>query len=272
MGAKPKVKKIGGSFDTFSFSLRGDNARVSPTYFEWSDDTYDGKPKLFFFGDALREAAYHDPYWCVAILTEPRGLHPENYEFVEQNHDKFHTVLTFDKALIDAVPNAKFYPLGGSSIAFDLWGHYEKTKDVCMIVSKKNTTPGHKMRHTIVKEFPNRIDFYGSGVGKPFDRKFDILKEYKYCVVVESEYRPNYFSEELIDAISVGCIPLFWTPGKEGRRIVTEFNLITFNNTLVLEYIINWPPLQLHPLDPELVKKYAIAEDWIWNVYPELFT
>lgn len=228
MGAKPKIKKIGGSFPTFSFSLREDNARVSPTYFEWHDGLVGDQGKIFVFADKLRfwAAAYHDVEDCVAILTEPRGLHPEDYEFAREHHDQFHKVLTYDRQLLEAIPNGLFYPLGGSSIAFEDWGIYPKTKDVCMIVSEKNTMPGHKLRHEIVKQFEGKIDFYGAGVGKPFKHKFDVLKDYKYCVVVESENREDYFTEKLIDAMSVLCFPLIW--GSQGDWIKKYFVSVSF--------------------------------------------
>lgn len=274
MGAKPKVKKIGGSFDTFSFSLRGDNARVSPTYFEWTDGLEGDVGKTFVFGCSLEFAAgINDPERFVAILTEPRGLHPENYEFVENNHNLFHTVLSHESILHDKVPNHRWYPIGGCSISFDDWDIYPKTKNICMIVSDKNTTVGHKIRHEIVKRFHGRIDFYGSGVGKPFDRKLNVLKDYKYVVVVESDYYPVYFTEKLIDAIAVGSIPIYW-----GWGLKPVFDWVNFEGLDEFEEIIS--NIENNPDSYSIntgknmmsARHFCIAEDYIWKHFSGLFT
>jgi len=278
MGAKPKVKIIGGSFlgHSKSMSLREDNANVSPTYFEWTDDYNADVPSVFYAGGSIRDSNLNQKHKNVAILIEPPSLHPENYEYVKEHHDKFHAVLTYSMDLLNAIPNGRFYPLGGSSIAFEDWGLYPKTKDVCMIVSEKDTMPGHKLRHQIVESFSNQIDFYGAGVGKPFDRKFDILKEYKFCVVVESEDTALYFTEKLFDPISVGCFPIynnFFTNNKLRTHLYVQhfeniLNLKTELDRSINKTISN--PILAHNLYN--AERYRIAEDFIWTNYPELFT
>jgi len=280
MGAKPKVKIIGGSFlgHSKSMSLREDNANVSPTYFEWTDDYNADVPSVFYAGGSIRDSNLNQKHKNVAILIEPPSLHPENYEYVKEHHDKFHAVLTYSMDLLNAIPNGRFYPLGGSSIAFDDWGLYPKTKDVCMIVSEKDTMPGHKLRHDIVKEFEGKIDFYGAGVGKPFERKFDVLKDYKWCIVVESEATNNYFSEKFIDAMSVGCIPIYHVDSH--FHFSFNFDFIHFFGLASLrgfkEKIMSYYAQSIDDTNVdeniEMAKNYAIAEDWIYLHYPELFT
>ena len=81
----------------------------------------------------------------------------------------FKAILTYDSALLKQLPDkARLAPFGGSWISFDKWGMYEKTKDFCMILSDKTTTEGHRLRHEIAKEFGDKIDLYGAGVGQQF--------------------------------------------------------------------------------------------------------
>lgn len=280
MGAKkPRVGLIGGTLATKSITLRGDNIDVEPTYFTWSRDI--GDFGTVFYMDCPPDRVYADmedipPQKKVAILVEPRGLRPETYQYVEENYLLFDHVLTYDRKLLNAIPNSLFYPLGGSSIALEDWGVYKKTRKICMIVSEKKQTQGHQMRHQIVEMFDGEIDFYGAGVGKPFERKFDILKDYRYCVVVESDLSPDYFSEKLIDAVSVGCIPLHYCD--RGNYCNVFFMKHHFTDIeglgdlliMIRNNMLYWDEQQLH-YNLDAAKKFRIVEDFIFEVHKELF-
>lgn len=281
-----KVKILDSAFTPFgnSASLREENENIHPAYFQW--DTIVRNPSPAFFTDGhLSDVTEWMllPAKKVAWLLEPSHLRPENYEHVLRNYGLFDCVLTYDKQLLDDCEIARAYPFGGSSIAFDKWGMYPKTKNVCMILSDKQTTEGHKLRHQIAKEFGDRIDLYGAGIGKPFDSKFEILKDYKYCVVVESGRSDFYFTEKLIDPISVGTLPVYW-----GCPSIDKFlSVRSFKDLEELSRIItrlkNYPSDYLHykriagAFENVFIKnikeaeKYRIAEDWIYNEYPDLF-
>jgi hypothetical protein len=295
MEQKPKVRIFDGSFIPYvkSASLRKENKDVSPTYFEW---TTEGEPTKTTFvangdikyvekhlGDYLYPGVWDDRF-VVALLTEPPDLHPENYQAAYDLHGYFSHVLTYSKEwhekMDGLVGNTRFYALGGSSIAFDKWGMYPKTKDICMILSDKKTTEGHKLRHQIYEKYKDSglIDFYGAGAGKPFEGKFEILKDYRYCVVVESCQIDYYWTEKLIDPISVGTIPIYWgclsigkwfdVYGMQRFKTINEIEMI-FDN------FANWDMHKEHRrhIQKNLneAKKYRICEDFIYQKYPELF-
>lgn len=278
MGEKLNVGLIGGTLVTKSISLREDNAEVEPTYFNWIEGAGDGS-SVFVMDSAADSTHSRDQIQQkkkVALLVEPRALRPENYEFAEQNFNLFSHVLTYNRQLLKAIPNGLFYPLGGSSIAFEHWGMYRKSKDICMIVSEKNTTPGHQLRHEIVDRFEGRIDFFGSGVGRPFARKFDILKDYKYCVVVESDTAQDYFSEKLIDAVSVGCVPLHYCQRDNYSNVYfmkhhfTDIEGLEDLLILIRNHMLYWDEGSTkHNLD--IATRFRIAEDFIFEVHKELF-
>lgn len=291
MEQKPKVRIYDSGFTPYvkSASLREENKDVSPTYFEW-DNNCGNLDDGIFITDGILRAQNGYGKDAIAWLIEPRELRPENYNAVAIKHDLYKNVLTYDKKLLDKCPNALLYPLGGSSIALDNWRVYPKTKGICMILSDKKTTEGHKLRHKIAGEFGDRIDLFGAGVGKPFESKFDILKDYAYCIVVESCRIDSYFTEKLIDPISTGAIPLYWGCPSIHNFIDGDsgFDLHSFEDMEKLNFILNRigsQALFLHNHYRHIAgahgnslrnnlkkaKKYRICEDWIYIKYPELF-
>ncbi len=214
---------------------------------------------------------------AVAWLLEPPSLQEWPYEFVAKYPKKFDAIMTYDKRLLDAGDSrVKFAPHGGSWIDWDLWGMHEKTKDICMIVSDKKDSKGHKLRHEIAKEFSDVIDIYGPSF-QTFDRKWDVLRHYRYCVVVESVKMDYYFSEKLIDPFSVGTIPIYW-----GCPTLSDYfpgnGYLAFNSIDDLKGVLSYIGIkdyqnrehgaQLNLLN---AKTYRMPEDWMFEHYPELF-
>ena len=115
----------------------------------------------------------------VAWLVEPKSIHPWPYEEVKHMLDEFDLVLSHHEEIISLGDNVRWVPGCGTWIDPLEWGLYPKTKKICMIASSKNTTEGHKLRHSIVNKFGNSIDVYGKGY-RPFPEKLDILKNYMF--------------------------------------------------------------------------------------------
>lgn len=282
MEQKPKVRIYDSGFTPYvkSASLREENKDVSPTYFEWDRDCGNLDDNIFVTDGQIRTQNGYGKN-TIAWLLEPRELHPENYDAVATKHYLYKNILTYDKKLLDACPNTLFYPLGGSSIAFEKWDIYPKSRDICMILSDKKTTEGHKLRHKIYEAYKDSglIDFYGAGAGKPFESKFEVLKDYRYCIVVESCRIDSYFTEKLIDAISVGCIPFYWGADCINPLIIgrPHFMAWKFGDIESLKALMNldlddrYPIGTLQEFNLKKAKKYRICEDWIYTKYPELF-
>lgn len=279
---KETIRVFGANFTGYakSASLREENASVEPTYFDWMPEhgfTTLIPPRIWYVDGAIGKRASVPN---IAWLLEPRCLHPENYENAKKYHDHYDYVLSYDKEFLEEIPNGLYYPFGGSSIAFDKWGIYPKTKNIAMFYSGKDTTEGHKLRKQIVEQFGDRIDVYGAGVGKPVDTKFEVLKDYAFCVIIESCFIEGYFSEKLIDACSVGTIPIY-----KGDPNITDmgFSVVPFHN---LESLLQRTPLSdyrhySHIMDNfgdnsvlkdhETAKQYRCVEDWLYTHLPELF-
>lgn len=87
-----------------------------------------------------------------------------------------------------------------------------KTKGICIIVSDKAFTPGHSKRlqfvHDLKERLGERVDVWGRGIAD-FNSKWDLLKEYRYAVVLENSMENDYLSEKLPDAWLAYCLPFY---------------------------------------------------------------
>jgi hypothetical protein len=270
-----KIRLIDSCFPQTTASIAGDNDWRGPTHFEWCriGEKCDSVA-TWYTNWTLKESTRLHPF-NVAWLFEPPAIQSWPYDGIAKNRKLFKAILTYDKRLLNLGDSRfKFVPHGGSWIDWDLWGMHEKTKDVCMIVSDKNESEGHKLRHKIAKEFGDRIDVYGPSYQK-FDRKFNVLKDYRYCVVVESVKMDYYFSEKLIDAISVGCVPIYWgCPSLE--KFFDTSGILWIGNLSELSDLLNilsdvWMLGDVLSINLETAKQYRMPEDWMYEHYPELF-
>lgn len=269
-----KIRIFDNSFmgHSKSASLREENADVSPSYFEWTDEGPLTKP-TFFTSDSIKDVAkYGSAPGKVAWLLEPRCLRPENYQAAKENQAYFDVILTYDTEFINEVPNAKFYPFGGSSIAFDKWGIYPKSKDICMFVSEKKQTEGHRLRHKIAERFGDHIDLYGAGVGKPVESKFEVLKDYRFEVVVESCFIENYFTEKIVDPVSVGTVPICYRGSNYG--FFDEFPIFAY---FFFSHQHEMPQNAYEIYEDQLprwqtgARDMRIIEDYLLIFFPQLF-
>jgi len=275
-----KIRLIHACFpQTNSAACSEDNAERKPQHFEWCRESCDSL-YTWFTNWTLRTPDIGKYPARVAWLLEPPSIQDWPYKWTLRNREKFDAIMTYDKRLLELGDNRfKFCPHGGSRIDWDLWGIYPKTKDVCMIVSDKKESEGQKLRHMIAQEFGDRIDVYGPSY-TPFKRKFEVLKDYRYCVVVESIKMDYYFSEKFIDAVSVGCMPIYWgCPSIEQKF---GFVSIQFDNLASLAGILLalFPFVKAHPECwteefglanfIEKAKQYRMPEDWMFAEYSEL--
>jgi len=174
----------------------------------------------------------------IAWLLESKAITPKAYDDIVKFEDKFDYILTHDENLLNR--NKKYIKtiVGASRINDNLWGLHKKEKLISMIASKKRLTEGHKFRHIISNQLSGKfeIDMWGSGY-KVFGDKLLPLKNYAYSICVMNTNVNNYFTEILIDPISVGCVPILW-----GCPNITEYfnsdGIINFTTLEELENIL----------------------------------
>lgn len=87
-----------------------------------------------------------------------------------------------------------------------------KLDKIAIITSNKAFTRGHRKRLEFIlklkEALPNLIDLYGSGFNTVED-KYDVLKRYKYSLVIENSQFYNYMTEKLMDAYLSECFPIY---------------------------------------------------------------
>jgi hypothetical protein len=261
-----------------------------PNFFEW-DRTGETKDVVFFTDAALHLAAM--PTWKnskrIAWILEPPEIHPHAYQFVARYHKLFHEVLSFDLKLGEHIP-VKYCPSLMTWIPAHQRRLYEKTKFASMVVSGKQITPMHKVRHELAEKLDQLgiVDLMGSKY-QWFDNKIDSLQDYKYHIVVENSTCPGYFSEKVIDCFATGTIPIVLNLGKNPANIIQtklgeKITPDWYNNFTVEELIhqVKYMKDKFGRPDQQeidMVRKNLnnmnklgfCAEDFIWEQYPELF-
>jgi hypothetical protein len=179
----------------------------------------------------------------IAWLFESRGIVPNVYARVIQERkriENFDMFATHDVKLASMFSNGAFVPVGGSWLSEDEIFISPKTKLTSMIASEKRLTPGHQLRHKVIKEFEGKktIEFWGKSVGRDFSSKTQPLGEYMYSVCIMNMSYDCYFTEILTDCFLQRTIPIFW--GTDAvRNIFDERGFYTWKNISELNSILS---------------------------------
>lgn len=207
-------------------------------WFEWVWDRKLQDNYLTVFTDQyLHEALGNGSQHKVAVLFEPPVVSPEIYQFVEQHHDAFDYVCTFDERLLGK-GNFVYYPYGTTWIHEGYRGVYTKVKNLSMVASDKRFTHGQRLRHAVADRFRSNIEgLFGRGYN-PIQNKVDGLAHYRYSIAVENCDINSYFSEKLMDCFLTGTVPIYW-----GFPKVLEFfdpeGIILFKDPVELDRVIS---------------------------------
>lgn len=214
----------------------------------------------------------------IAWILEPRAIHPQVYSWIEKNNRLFDYVLTFDTDLVDRGENFLYYPHGRC------WINGEpttlvKNKLCSIIASGKNFAPGHQLRHDVIRNKYDVVDVYGYGY-KPVQNKREALDAYMFSITIENSIQPGYWTEKIVDCFATKTIPIFWGD----KSICDHFDgdgIFFFDKLTTLEEILeairfdgdNLYQTRIDAINKnfELVEKYRIPEDWMYETYPFLF-
>jgi hypothetical protein len=237
-----------------------------PKFFEW-DRTFNSD-LMVFTDNSLSKVDEIDCEKKIAWLVESPSITKESYDYIKNNHHKFYKILTFDRQILENIPNTNLLPIGGCWIKEEDIKIHKKNKLVSIIVSTKRNLEGHILRHNIVDNFPN-IHVYGSGYNH-IDNKITGLKDYKFSIVVENQKTDYYFTEKLIDCFVTGTIPIYWGCPSIGNFFNIE-GMVTFENIEDLNNIIeNLDSIYEKKVgyieeNFNLAKKYLIADDLVFQ-------
>ncbi len=292
----PKVNIFDAAF--LHTGSKGKCKLYPPTSFEWNDQRFSGKTdfgdEIVFFTDSFLHMAKDIVAGKkVAWILEPPPFRQCNYDTVMENFEYYDYVLTYADFMLNYDKNkVLFYPYGGSMIPQEKWSldsSKNKTKLCSIIVSDKNATEGHKLRHKlvdIIRRNNLNIDVLGSGYGEYID-KYDGLYQYKSTLVISGENLDFCFDEKIIDAFATCTIPIFWGCkgigcffNTGGIISINRINDYLDNENYVVEYLNSILDMVNYKYDDTLMeihenfwfsKVYTCAEDWIYTNYPFLF-
>lgn len=91
--------------------------------------------------------------------------------------------------------------------------NHKREKLLVIITSSKTMTQGHinrlKFLEKIKQIYGDQVDIFGHGFQSISD-KFEILKAYKYTIVLENSSYPDYWTEKLADALLAETYPIYY--------------------------------------------------------------
>ena len=209
----------------------------------------------------------------IAWLVESKAITPSAYRDIIYHEHKFDYILTHDAELIRRNPNKYIRSIVGASRVPDTeWGLKSKTKLVSMIASRHTITNGHVFRHDIAKNLSHKhnIDMWGNGYVS-FESKLTPLAEYCYSICVVNTRVDNYFTEGLIDPISLGCVPILWGCPNIEEYFNTD-GIISFNDINELDNILTnisfddyFSRIDAIQENIEKAKEMKSTDDYIFN-------
>ena len=269
-----KVRLKDGCFkEEYSATFGGENAGEGPTFVDWCRKDPCGSLFTWYTDTNLHKADNDFAPERIAWLIEPPGISDTHYRDAYKNRRQYRKIFTFVRFFAEMGSPFAFYPLGGSWIHLDNWGLHEKTRQISLIASRKKDTEGHNLRHLIARHY-NHLDKFGTGY-EPIESKLEGLAPYRYSIVVESWRGDYYFSEKLIDCLSVGTIPIYWgcpsigeffdVDGIRSFNTMSELNRIV-NSISVVDYQSRMKAIKNNI---EIAKQFRCAEDWLFLNHKE---
>lgn len=146
------------------------------------------------------------------MVLEPPAIHGFHLRALRLSWRRFFRVLSYDDALLAAIPNGVFFAHGGTWVPEWRDLALDKSRMVSLIASDKRSQDGHQLRHQIADwARAEGLDLAVMGRGyTPFAAKAEGLAPYRYSVVIENGRVRNYFTEKLLDAVLCQTVPIYW--------------------------------------------------------------
>jgi hypothetical protein len=237
-------------------------------------------PFCFFLDRAIDMADRVQAGRKIAMLMEPRQIVDEvGWLTTRRQLPILDYVLSYDRSNVRHFgKKGLWYPIGGCWIPEqDRHLRHHKPKLLSIVASSKNSAHGHRLRHEVVQKLGSKMDVYGRSY-KPVEFKTEALAPYMFSVAIENGRVEAMFTEKIIDCFVTGTVPVYF-----GCNAIREFfnpdGIIEFDSCQELEDNIHLlTPERYDAMRPAIednfqrAQQYMIAEDWICDHYPFLFT
>jgi hypothetical protein len=246
--------------------------------------------------DAIREAL---PQYQRKILIQLEGY--KAWEVAYENANCFDRLINFDPnyaghpgyqdirlPYIPGLPSSHRDKRGLEALltqwrysgrAFlDVYGlRYAPRKKKAILIAtlqkKLEVKDRYSNRLDVARRWQDWVDVYGAGWPKDLKSyrglcvsKADVMRRYRYALVMENQRQPGYISEKIMDCYLTGTVPLYWG-APDAARLVPADTFIPIEEDTQLDRLI---------ADDQLYKKYAQAvrrsTDEIFRAFgPEAF-
>ena len=127
---------------------------------------------------------------------------------------------------------------------------------------------GHRLRHSVIATAGDKMIVRGRGY-TPVDYKLDLLKDFRFHVVIENTNIAGWFTEKLIDCFRTGTVPIYWGNPLIGEIFDCEGMIICHTEQQIID-AINSVDIEKYETmkvaiqrNFEIAKTYLIAEDYI---------
>lgn len=251
---------------------KGSTANKAPIHIEWCFNSYSNPISVYLDNDWVKgvqdsKNGKKNFLW----LIESRKFDGDAIGGIKNNLDSvlnsFEEIWTHNDELLKLDPKFKWCPAYGSYIKD--FGIHEKTKNVSMITSSKRWTRQHEIRHDFAIKNKDKMDVFGRGINE-IKNKEEGLNDYRFSFAFENDTYDTYFTEKILDCFATGTIPIYMGTS----RIVEYFNPngIMFTDGGEFDFNILTEELYASKMDAikenfEIVKKYSILDDWIFENY-----
>jgi len=265
-------KKIFIKDSSFSHCIFSNNP-MPPIQFsdkiEWDRSNNYTDEDIIIYTDNFITASRRNNKKDIAWLIEPQELCPEKYSYVKNNYNLFYKIYSHDEDILK-LPNSVFIPYGGCWIDKKDFNIYEKSRMICMITSNKNFLTGHNLRMKCIERFKNKFELFGNGY-KQIISKIEVLKDFKFQIVIENSIKNFWFTEKLIDCFVTGTIPIYYGCSSIGNFFDIN-GIIQFDSLDKLDEILN--NISDHEYSKRIpaiienftrAKQYLLAENTIYN-------
>lgn len=271
----------------------------NPSHFEYFLDKYKELPITLFmdYKPNLKELSLNPIK--IYLIHEPNELFGV-HDFVAYNHHAFNLILTYNKLLLNKLPNTIEFSFGLPNTEdkeyYDKFLNPQKEFKVSFLCGIKTESEGHQMRQNVYKlkdliKTPNNWeytldDFDQENQVRPgysnysksqyklpktespeiFGKRI-LFDDYMFHVAIENVKVDNWYTEKISQAFATKTIPLYWGCSNIGELGYDERGIIRFNDEEELINIINnLTPEDYYSRLPYIEHNYQLAmEDTFKN-------
>ncbi|MGJ8627729.1 MAG: glycosyltransferase family 10 domain-containing protein [Sulfitobacter sp.] len=198
------------------------------------------------------------------MVAEPAMIHGRHLKLLRWTYRRFYKVLSYDEALLAAIPNGIRHPFGASWVPHDAGEKATKTQHMSLIASAKRDSAGHLLRHEMVDFVQAQgLDVAVLGRGyAPFEKKEDGLAPYRFSIVIENIRESNYFTEKIVDAVLCETVPIYWGCPNIGDYFDPACMLVCENADQMKAAIVAATDAQYDAMVPALRAAKSQAAHW----------